>query len=196
MTAPAGLNEPVQLDFEGTALEWLRWILLAIGGALLVVPLAWVTAAIARWACRNMKFSDGTTIEFRGTGDEVVVWHVFYIFVLVGHYFLARAVESQSLVAYFMVTIAANAVMLYIVLLLIKWFVYNVKISPGPAMSFVGSPVSFLGWSLLVVLLVPTVVGWAWGLAALYRWLAENVKAAACASSSTVRGRRSYGACW
>jgi len=176
MTAPAGLNEPVSLEFRGTPLQWLRWMLLAIGGALLVVPLAWVTAAIARWACRNTTFSDGTTVEFRGTGDEVVVWHVFYIFVLVGHFFLVHAVDEKSGVAHVAIMIAANFVMLYILLMLIKWFVYNVKIAPGPAMSFAGGFLGLLGWSLLVALSVITIVGWAWALAGLYRWMAENVK--------------------
>ena len=176
MTAPAGLNEPVSLDFRGTPLQWLGWMFLAIGAALLVVPLAWVTAAIARWACRNTTFSDGTTVEFRGTGDEVVVWHVFYIFILAGHFFLVRAVEDQGPAALVAVFIAANVLMLYILLMLIKWFIYNLKISPGPAMSFVGSFLGLLGWSFLVTLLAFTGVGWAWGLAALYRWMAEDVK--------------------
>jgi len=104
------------------------------------------------------------------------VWHVFYIFILVGHFFLVHLMDDAGPVVHIGVMLAANVLMLYIVLMLIKWFVYNVKISPGPAMSFVGSFLSLLGRSLLVTLLAFTIVGWAWALAALYRWMAENVK--------------------
>ena len=176
MTVPAGLNEPVHLDFRGTAVQWLGWMLLSIGAALLIVPLAWVTAAIARWVCRNTTFSDGTIVEFRGTGGEVVIWHVFYILIVIGQQFLLREVEGQGLAATVAVLFAGNVLQLYILLMLIKWFIYNVKISPGPALSFTGSYLGLLAWGLLVALLALTVVGWAWGLAAMYRWMAENVK--------------------
>lgn len=176
MTAPAGLNEPVRLDFRGTPLQLLGWILLSILATLLIVPLAWVTAAAARWVCRSTTFSDGTTVEFRGAGDEVVVWHVFYVLIAAGQWLLLRAVQSEGFVAVLIAFAATSMLLLYIALMLLKWFVYNVKIEPGPAMSFTGSYLSLLGRDALVFLLLFTIVGWAWGVAALYRWIAENVK--------------------
>jgi hypothetical protein len=72
----ANSRSDVRLSFNGTPLQALAWILLSIAGGLLIVPLAWVNAAIARWICRNTLFSDGTVATFRGTGGEVVVWHI------------------------------------------------------------------------------------------------------------------------
>ena len=60
--------------------------------------------------------------------------------------------------------------------MLLKWFVYNSKIDPGPPLAFTGSYLSLLGRYLLVALLIPTIAGWAWGWAAMYRWIAESVK--------------------
>jgi hypothetical protein len=176
MTAPAGLNERVHLDFKGTPLQYLGWLLLSIAGAVLIVPLAWVIAAAAQWVCRNTTFSDGTTVEFRGTGGEIAVWSVFYILIAAGQQFLMREVQSEGILAVLAAFLTTYALMLYISLTILKWFVYNTKIDPGPQMSFTGSYLSLLGRYLLVFALVYTIVGWAWGLAAMYRWIAENVK--------------------
>lgn len=176
MTAPVGLNEPVQLEFKGTALQYAGWMLLALVAAIPAVPLAWVLAAMARWLCRNTKFSDGTTVEFRGTGGEIAVWSVFLVGIAVGQQFMLRGVAEEGLAATMAVAIAGMGLMLYILLMLTKWFFYNLKISPGPALQFSGSYLSLLGRSLLVALLAFTIVGWAWGVAVLYRWMAESVK--------------------
>jgi hypothetical protein len=151
-------------------------MLLALVAAVPVVPLAWVLAAVARWLCRNTEFSDGTTVEFRGTGGEIAVWSVFLVLIAVGQQFLLRAVAAEGLLAMIVVVAVGGSLMLYILLMLTKWFFYNLKISPGPALQFSGSYLSLLGRSLLVALLSVTIVGWAWGVAALYRWMAESVK--------------------
>jgi len=96
------------------------------------------------------------------------------VLIAAGELLMLRSVEGWA--ASLAVVVAASAVMLYILFMLLKWFVYNVKISPGPALSFTGSFISLLGWSLLVAILVCTVVGWAWAQAAMYRWMAENLK--------------------
>jgi len=49
----------VSVSFVGSALEFFGWMLLTILSALVVIPLAWTYAAMARWFARNLKFSAG-----------------------------------------------------------------------------------------------------------------------------------------
>src|SRR5712692_5629184 len=72
----------VHVDFLGTAMQLLGWVLLVIVSACVVIPLAWVYAAMGRWYCRNMKLSDGTTAAFRGTGGQIVGWAILYMAVV------------------------------------------------------------------------------------------------------------------
>lgn len=153
------------------------WIGLSILGGILVFPLAWVNAALARWFCRNTAFSDDTTAEFRGTGGEVVVWYVFLLVIGLAQQFLlgtsggegdARAALPVMLVTYL--------AMLAIALTLIKWFVHNVRLTPGPPLTFTGSFLTFAGWYVLLALSFLTIIGWAWAATAMYRWIARHVK--------------------
>lgn len=66
-------------------MQVLGWALLSSAVSILVVlPSAWVQVAMARWICRNLRFSDGTTAIFRGTGGQVVGWWTLYILLVIG----------------------------------------------------------------------------------------------------------------
>src|SRR5437867_7937692 len=85
----------VHPDFGGTAIQLLGWILLSIVAALPIVPLAWVQAALARWICRNVRFNDGTTATFRGTGSQVVGWYILQVLVIVGFQIATRRIAGE-----------------------------------------------------------------------------------------------------
>jgi hypothetical protein len=169
---PAEAN--VQLDFGGTAVQFLGWMLLAIVATLVVVPLAWVQAATGRWLCRNLKCSDGTTAIFSGTGGQVVGWMILYLVVAIGFQVVNPMVAREGilyvllLLAVYFVAIAAIA------LKIIGWFVSNVVFSSGPPLSFAGTMGGLIGWYALVGISVLTIVGWAWAAAGMYRWFARN----------------------
>ena len=170
----------VQLDFGGTAMQLLGWLLLAIVSALVVIPLAWVYAATGRWVCRNVKFSDGTTAAFRGTGGQILGWIILYLAVIIGFQFANTAIARQPSLAglallplLFVVYIAA---LVAILLKIIGWVVSNVELSSGPPLSFTGTFMELVGWNLLIVLSAVTIIGWAWATGALYRWYARNTR--------------------
>jgi len=61
--------------------------------------------------------------------------------------------------------------------LLVKWFVANLSSDGQPlGLRFSGSFWGFLGWSLLAVLSVITIVGWAWVYVAQIRWMCRHVE--------------------
>ena len=164
----------VRLEFRGTPIEALKWLLLSIVGAFFFVPVAWVNAAIARWICRSTEFSDGTTAVFRGTGGEVVVWHIFILLVTVGQQvLLASQADIFSIIPIMVVSYIA---ILAIVLTIIKWFIYNLQLNPGPHLTFTGSFPALLGWYALIAISGLTIIGWAWPAVAMYRWMASQVK--------------------
>jgi len=169
---PAGAS--VQLHFGGTAMQLLGWVLLSIVAALVIVPFAWAQAAVCRWLCRNLRFSDGTTATFRGTGGQVVGWMILYLAVVVAF----QVASSQTadigpvlllLVVYFLAVTA-------IALKLIGWFVSHAEFSSGPPLSFTGTYGGLLGWSLLVGISIFTIIGWAWAAAGMYRWFARSTR--------------------
>jgi hypothetical protein len=177
-------NEPsnnarseVQLSFHGSVLQMFGWVVLSIlGGLLLGIPLAWVNVAIARWYCRNTQFSDGTTAEFRGTGGEVVVWHVLLFLVSGGQQFAMSRTDSSDYAGLISIFTLTYVVIIGIVLMLLKWFVYNLRVNPGPQLTFTGSFAGVLGWYVALAVSIVTVIGWAWVAVEMYRWMARNVK--------------------
>lgn len=173
----ASSRSEVRLEFSGKVLPALGWIAASIlGGLLLGIPLAWVNAGIARWACRNTAFSDGGTVEFRGTGGEVAVWHVLLFVTSLGQQWaLSRTAPEDygSLIAVFGLT---YLLFIGVALMLLKWFVYNLRLDPGPHLTFTGSFVSLLGWYVAILLSCVTIIGWAWVVVAMYQWIARSTK--------------------
>jgi hypothetical protein len=166
----------VRLSFNGGPLQAAGWILLSILGGLLCIPLAWVNAAIARWACRNTEFSDGTTAEFRGTGGEVVVWHVLLFLVTGGQQLALIRTDPSDYGSMVSIFSLSYFLIIGIILMLLKWFVYNLRLSSGPHLTFTGSYPGLLGWYVLIAVSGITIIGWAWAAVAMYRWMARNVK--------------------
>lgn len=56
----------------------------------------------------------------------------------------------------------------------IRWFVRHVDLSTGKRFSFQGGHGELLGWQTLLGLSVLTIIGWAWVLAAMRRWMARS----------------------
>jgi uncharacterized membrane protein YjgN (DUF898 family) len=167
----------VHAEFQGTAMQLLGWILLSIISACVVIPLAWVYAAMGRWFCRNLKFSDGTIATFKGTGGQVVGWVILYMVVVIGFQVANRMAAKEIglillLFAIYLVVIAAVA------LQVISWYVSSVELSPGPQLTFTGTYGQLLGWYLLVGISIYSIIGWAWASAAMYRWFARNTRGA------------------
>ena len=168
----------VQLDFKGTGLQLLGWILLAAVSILVVIPAAWVSAATGRWICRNLKFSDSTTAAFRGTGGQVVGWFILYIAVVIGYQVASFATAREGVGVTLFLLLIYFVLLAGIALKLMGWFVSNVELSSGPPLSFTGTYGGLLGWYLLTSVSMFTIVGWAWVTAAMYRWFARNARGA------------------
>src|SRR5579862_382915 len=149
------------IDFVGTSMQMLGWILLTIVASLIVVPLAWVYAAVGRWLFRNLRFSDSTTAAFRGTGGQIVGWLILYavfsIALQIANIEMRRTGIGPVVLVYAIFFLGILAVLLK----LTRWFVSNVELHSGPPLSFTGTYLGILGWYLLMMISFVTIIGWA-----------------------------------
>ena len=71
---------------------------------------------------------------------------------------------------------AANIVFAALSIQIFRWFVSHVKSQDGAlSLTFVGSILAFIGWSVLFFLSAFTIIGWAWVLKFMLRWTCRNV---------------------
>jgi uncharacterized membrane protein YjgN (DUF898 family) len=130
---------------------------------------AWVYVAWCRWFCRHLTFSDGSTADFSGNAGQILGW--WGLLILVGWRRWDEILEYPAVLgAVFWV-----AGMLLSVAL-IRWFVKHVELSSGTRFRFTGGLGEYIGWEVLFGLSVLTVIGWAWILAAMNRWMARHTE--------------------
>jgi hypothetical protein len=174
-TAPPG-PQRVQLDFAGTGLEALGWGLLMIVAIPVVVPMAWVWAAVARWFCRNTTFSDGTQATFTGRGGEIWGWALLMgllVWLSVG---LNLALREEGFGAQLLVQLGISVITCAVGLQLLRWFFSSLDLTCGARPYFTGDYLSYLGWTLLIQISVYSIIGWAWSSTALYRWMCRHIE--------------------
>jgi hypothetical protein len=174
--AAAAAPAIAKIRFEGTGLQLLGWILLSIPSFLLIIPSAWLMAAVARWFCRNLRFSDNTTASFRGKGGEVLGWIVLYVLVAIANIASSLALVKVGFAATFLVSIGFAFVYCAIGLQILKWFCSRVDLSGGPPLRFAGEYGGYLGWLILVWLSCYTIIGWAGAEAGMFRWMCKNIQ--------------------
>jgi hypothetical protein len=93
----------------------------------------------------------------------------FYAAVLL--YLAAAWTQTQAL------DFAVNVVQLVLYWLLIRWFIANLSSNGQPlGLYFSGSFWGFLGWSLLAVVSIFTIIGWAWVYVAQLRWTCRHIE--------------------
>ena len=138
--------------------------LLYIIGMALVIPAPWVAVWFYRWFASCLQVPGRPKFSFTGqVGD---IWWAFILLALMG---LVGAYDTT----YQLITIVLQAVLSWFVL---RWAVSNFA-SNGqriPA-SFDGSIWAFIGWQLLMIISFITIIGWAWVITAMMRWICRNV---------------------
>ena len=164
--AHVGAGQPggwVTLEFRGTvsqAYVWIPWWILL---SLLVIPAGWGVASLSRWYLRNLWFSDGTEAWFEGSGGQI--WWYFVVQGVFGA--IGSFVPFLGLASLFV-----DAWVDFVVL---HWFSANSRLSNGTRPSFTGRYWPYFGFYLLLVLSVFTIIGWAWVLSAMARWICRNL---------------------
>ena len=165
LTHDSGYGDgPLSIDFGIWDFTWRSLVLLI--GFLLVIPVPWVIAMYSTWVVSCVRVPQRPNLIFTGRAVDLM-W--FYAAVILA--IAAAWTESQLL------NIAVSIVQLVLYWLLIKWFVANLSSDGQPlGLHFSGSFWGFLGWTLLSLLSVITIIGWAWVYVAQLRWMCRHIE--------------------
>jgi hypothetical protein len=171
MPRPGGLpisggdsGGPISVDFGIWDFTWRSLVLLI--GFLFIIPLPWAMLMYCRWIVSCVHVPQRPNLGFTGRAIDLM-W--FYAAVLL--YIVAASTQTQAL------NFAVNVVQLVLYWLLIKWFVANLSSNGQPlGLRFSGSFWGFLGWSLLAVVSIFTIIGWAWVYVAQLRWMCRHIE--------------------
>ena len=177
MEVSFGKSESVSLRFTGTFFQMAGWNLVWMVSSSLIIPAAWGSAALVRWIVKNISFSDGTQASFEGKGKSV--WIYFVILMLI-HYLSQIRKSSEdpgillllSIISLLAIIFATPAVLIPI----IRWVFSQIRFSDGARLSFTGTYGRLLGWNVLLILSIFTLIGWAWCLAGIVRWVFRNLR--------------------
>jgi hypothetical protein len=155
---------PLSIEFGIWEFTWRSLVLFI--GLLFVIPVPWVIVMYCRWIVSCTRVPQRPNLDFTGRAVDLM-W--FYAAVIL---FIAAAwSQSQAL------NLAVNVVQLVLYWLLIKWFIANLSSNGQPLrLRFSGSFWGFLGWSLLAILSVITIIGWAWVYVAQIRWMCRHIE--------------------
>lgn len=138
--------------------------LLYVIGMLLVIPAPWVATAFYRWFVSRIQVPGRPNLSFTGqVGD------IWWVFVLMGLLSLFGAYDSTFQI----VSMVLQAVLGWLAM---RWLVGNLA-SNGQKLqtAFNGSVWAYIGWQLLMIVSVITIIGWAWVVPAWMRWTCRNV---------------------
>jgi GYF domain 2 len=133
-------------------------------GIVFVIPAPWVAVWFYRWFASRLQVPGRPSFSFTGqVGD---IWWAFILLPLLG---LVGAYDPT----YQLIAFILQAVLSWFVL---RWLVSNLA-SNGQKIgaTFNGSVWAFIGWQLLMIISFITIIGWAWVITAMVRWMCRNI---------------------
>jgi GYF domain 2 len=154
---------PLSIEFGIWEFVW-RSLVLVIG-LVFIIPAPWVLLMYFRWIVSCVRVPQRPNLAFTGRVIDLMWLYGWVVLAIV-----AAWTQSQVL------NLAVTVVEFVLYFLLIKWFVANLSSDGQPlGLRFTGSPWAFLGYSLLVVISLITIIGWAWVYVAQIRWMCHHI---------------------
>jgi GYF domain 2 len=158
-------GQPLSIDFGIWDFTWRSLLLLV--GTLLVIPAPWVIAMYCRWIVSCLHVPGRPNLSFTGRAATIALW-------LFGAIVIALAVSQIDMQLFNSLELLAQFALEW---LFIRWCVANIASDGQPiGLSFSGSIFAFVGWNILIVLSIFTIIGWAWVYVAQIRWFCRNIQ--------------------
>jgi uncharacterized membrane protein YjgN (DUF898 family) len=158
-------RQEVSLRFEGQGFDLFGWgVLWVLTMIALAFPEAWLRRSMFRWLLRNTKAADGSIFSFNGVPKEIWFW--FPIQGIIS--FTSGRVEVVTVT--WLLGIAYGIVGLYVTWRVMKWYVGGLVVRDKHTFRFTGNLMPYVGWQILSILSLATVVGWAWVDVAWQKW--------------------------
>ncbi len=139
--------------------------LLIIIGQLTVIPSPWIMTNFYTWFFDNLELPGPQRVAF--TGRPLDIWYVFMA---------SAALNYVGYINSYLSLLTWPLTVLFL-LLILQWILRNLawEGQSGP-LTFTGSYLPMLGWYLLTIISVITIVGWAWVAAAWIRWMCRHIE--------------------
>lgn len=139
--------------------------LLVVLGNLIVIPAPWVNEGYYRLLATHTVLPDGRRFTFAGQPGDI--WLVFVGIAVLG--------LIGNFIGHFSLLTGLLALALHV--LVIRWFCSKLGTDDGTTrLTFQGSVWGYIGWYLLLILSMLTIIGWAWVTQAWVRWMCQNTK--------------------
>jgi hypothetical protein len=138
-------------------------------GIVLIIPAPWVGPWFYKWLCERVSLPDGRPLTFSGKPGDI--WYVF-----VGWGALMWIGQLQD-GRYELLTIVVSWIL---GVLLLKWVCTHASTADERLkLSFEGGYLPYIGWNILLALSAITIIGWAWVMKYMLRWICQNVRGTA-----------------
>ena len=164
---PLVINGSSVLSFDFGIWDFVwRSVVMAIG-CVLIIPAPWALVWYFKWLVPCVRVPGRPNLSFAGQAMTLVPWYFGFIVLsiavsLIGPDFLNNLIALAQFVLYW---------------LFLKWLVANLASNGQPlGLSFSGTVWAYLGWTILSVLSIFTIIGWAWVYVAWARWFCRNIQ--------------------
>ena len=156
---------PLSIDFPILEFVWRSIVLLI--GLVLIIPAPWVLVWYLNWIVPCVQVPGRPNLSFTGNAMTLLPWYFGAVVLIVAVRFVGSDVLNNLM----------TLVQFVLYWLFIKWFIVNLASDGQPlGLSFSGSVWAFLGYSILSVLAIFTIIGWAWVYTAMMRWVCRNIQ--------------------
>ncbi len=159
-TMPAG---NLSADFPVWGLFW-RSLLLCLGG-LVIVPTPWTNTVFYRFIGTHTILPDGRRLTFAGQPADI--WLVFIAIAI-----LTLAEQFSPYIMIIAVPLTAA-----LTVQVIRWFCTKLGTDDGLVkLTFTGGTWTYIGLMVLLYVSFITIIGWAWVVKAMMRWMCQHVE--------------------
>lgn len=139
--------------------------LLYVIGQVVIVAAPWTATGFYRFLSQHVSLPDGRRLRL--AGQPVDIWYILIGLAVLG--WLHQAHHAG-------ISAAATLVTSLLTVPLLRWFCASLRTEDDQLkLSFKGETLAYLGWSILFIVSLLTVIGWAWVLKATMQWICRNI---------------------
>lgn len=136
-------------------------------GSFFIIPLPWLLVWYLKWLVPCVRVPGRPYLSFEGTAMTIVPWFFGAIVLLV----------AVSLVGIRWIDLLSIVIQTMLYWLFIKWLIANLASDRQLlGLRFSGTAWAYFGWTVLLIISVFTVIGWAWVYTAGTRWFCRHLQ--------------------
>jgi GYF domain 2 len=175
LMSTGGRGPSLSVDFGIWDFTW-RSVLLFLG-VIVIIPTPWVVCWYTNWILSCVHVPGRPNLSFMGTPGTIALWY-FPAIVLVIIFEIIGAMSERGWIG---AARLENTIEIVLYWLFLRYLVANLA-SNGQLLglslgrSFWSTFIIYLGWNILLGLSIITIIGWAWVMTALIRWICRNIQ--------------------